>query len=62
MPFKLFNAPVTFQSCMMSKFFVMGTDTIDVFMDDFYKVGDSLIHMWIIFPRYLKGVKTTSWY
>jgi len=42
MPFGLCNAPATFQRCMMSIFSDMMEDTIEVFMDDFYVVGDSL--------------------
>ena len=41
MPFGLCNAPTTFQRCMMSIFYDMVEDTIEVFMDDFSVVGDS---------------------
>ena len=41
MSFGLCNAPATFQRCMMSIFSDMVEDTIDVFMDDFFVVGDS---------------------
>lgn len=41
MSFGLCNAPATFQRCMMSIFFDMVEDTIEVFMDDFSMVGDS---------------------
>ena len=41
MSFGLCNAPATFQRCMMSIFSDMVEDTIEVFMDDFYVVGDS---------------------
>ena len=41
MLFGLFNAPTTFQRCMMSIFSDMVEDTIEVFMDDFSVVGDS---------------------
>ena len=41
MPFGLCNAPATFQRFMMSIFFDMVEDTIEVFMDDFSGVGDS---------------------
>ena len=41
MPFGLNNAPATFQRCMMSIFSDMVEDTIDVFMDDFFVVGES---------------------
>ncbi|KAH0679182.1 hypothetical protein KY284_020267 [Solanum tuberosum] len=42
MPFGLCNAPATFQCCMMPIFSDMVEDTIEVFMDDFSVVGDSL--------------------
>ena len=42
MPFGLCNAPSTFHRCIMSIFSDMVEDTIEVFMDDFSVVGDSL--------------------
>ncbi|XP_070034315.1 uncharacterized protein [Nicotiana tomentosiformis] len=41
MPFELCNAPITFQRCMMSIFTDMVEDFLEVFMDDFFIVGDS---------------------
>ncbi|XP_015164445.1 RNA-directed DNA polymerase homolog [Solanum tuberosum] len=41
MPFRLCNAPTTFQMCMMSIFSDMVEDTLEVFMDDFSVVGDT---------------------
>ena len=41
MPFWFCNAPATFQRCMMSKFFDIVKDTIEVFMDEFLVVGNS---------------------
>ncbi|XP_070054590.1 uncharacterized protein [Nicotiana tomentosiformis] len=41
MPFGLCNAPATFQRCMMSIFTDMVEDFLEVFMDDFFVVGDS---------------------
>ena len=41
MSFGLYNAPATFQICMMSIFSDMVEDTIEVFMDDFFVVGES---------------------
>ena len=42
MPFGLCNAPGTFQLCMMAIFSDMVEKTIEVFMDDFSVLGDSL--------------------
>nr|GEU46269.1 hypothetical protein [Tanacetum cinerariifolium] len=41
MPFGLYNAPGTFQRCMMAIFYDMIKKTIEVFMDDFLVFGDS---------------------
>ena len=41
MPFRLCNAPGTFQGCMMTIFSDMVERTIEVFMDDFSVVGAS---------------------
>nr|GEV85110.1 reverse transcriptase domain-containing protein [Tanacetum cinerariifolium] len=41
MPFGLFNAPGTFQRCMMAIFHDMIEKTMEVFMDDFSVFGDS---------------------
>nr|GEV35391.1 reverse transcriptase domain-containing protein [Tanacetum cinerariifolium] len=41
MPFGLFNAPGTFQRCMMAIFHDMIEKTMEVFMDDFLVFGDS---------------------
>ena len=39
MPFGRYNAPVTFQRCMISIFFDMIEQCIEVFMDDFSMYG-----------------------
>ena len=39
MPFRLCNAPSTFQQCMMAIFLDMVEKTIEVFMDDFSVLG-----------------------
>nr|GEV33416.1 reverse transcriptase domain-containing protein [Tanacetum cinerariifolium] len=41
MPLGLFNAPLTFQRCMMGIFHDMIEKTMEVFMDDFLVFGDS---------------------
>ncbi|XP_068323229.1 uncharacterized protein [Pyrus communis] len=41
MPFGLCNAPATFQRCMMSIFFGLVEQIVEVFMDDFSVFGDS---------------------
>ncbi|CAL2260000.1 unnamed protein product [Prunus armeniaca] len=41
MPFRLCNAPTTFQRCMMSIFSGLVENIVEVFMDDFYVFGDS---------------------
>ncbi|XP_070017904.1 uncharacterized protein [Nicotiana sylvestris] len=42
MPFGLCNAPATFRRCMLAIFTDMVKDIMEVFMDDFSVVGDSL--------------------
>ena len=42
MPFGLCNAPGTFQRCMMAIFSDMVDKTIEVFMDDFFSIGELL--------------------
>lgn len=42
MPFRLCNAPTTFQRCMMVIFHDMVEDFVEVFMDDFSIFGKSL--------------------
>ncbi|XP_070009801.1 uncharacterized protein [Nicotiana sylvestris] len=44
MPFGLCNAPATFQRCMMSIFSYMVEDFLEVFMNDFFVMGDSFEH------------------
>ena len=42
MPFRLCNAPGTFQRCMMEIFSDMVEKSIEVFMDDFSVIGSTL--------------------
>nr|GEW34518.1 reverse transcriptase domain-containing protein [Tanacetum cinerariifolium] len=41
MPFTLFNAPATFQRCMLAIFHDMIEESVEGFMDDFFVFGDS---------------------
>ncbi|KAD7477829.1 hypothetical protein E3N88_00965 [Mikania micrantha] len=41
MPFGLYNAPATFQRCMVAIFQDMIESSMEVFMDDFSVYGDS---------------------
>ena len=41
MPFGLYNAPATFQRCMMSIFFDLVEEVMEIFMDDFSVYGSS---------------------
>ena len=44
MPFRLCNAPATFQRCMMSIFSDLVEETMKIFMDDFSVYGSSFEH------------------
>ena len=44
MPFGLFNAPATFQRCMMSIFSDLVEEAMEIFMDDFSVYGSSFEH------------------
>ena len=44
MSFGLFNAPVTFQRCMMSMFSDLEQEVMEIFMDDFTVYGSSFEH------------------
>ncbi|GJZ88746.1 reverse transcriptase domain-containing protein, partial [Tanacetum coccineum] len=41
MPFGLYNAPATFQRCMLEIFHDMIEESVEVFMDDFSVFGNS---------------------
>ncbi|GJS01031.1 reverse transcriptase domain-containing protein [Tanacetum coccineum] len=60
MPFGLFNAPSTFQRCMMVIFHDMIEKTMEVFMDDFFVFGDSLDSCLSNLERMLKRCKDTN--
>ena len=44
MPFGLYNAPATFQRCMMSMFSDLAEEVMEIFMDDFTIYGSSFEH------------------
>ena len=44
MPFGLCNAPATFQRCMMSMFFDLVEEAMEIFMDEFSVYGSSFEH------------------
>ena len=44
MPFRLYNAPATFQRCMMSMFSNLAKEVMEIFMDDFTVYGSSFEH------------------
>ena len=44
MPFGLCNAPATFQRCMMSMFFNLVEEAMEIFMDNFLVYGSSFDH------------------
>ena len=44
MPFRLCNAPATFQRCMMSMFSDLAEEVMEVFMDDFTVYGSNFEH------------------
>ncbi|GJY65850.1 reverse transcriptase domain-containing protein [Tanacetum coccineum] len=44
MPFSLYNAPATFQRCMLDIFHDMIKESVEVFMDDFSVFGSSFDH------------------
>ena len=44
MPFRLCNAPATFQRCMMSMLLDLVEEVVEIFMDDFTVYGSSFEH------------------
>lgn len=43
-PFRLCNAPATFQRAILGIFFYLINDSVEIYMDDFTPYGDSLKH------------------
>nr|GEU75080.1 reverse transcriptase domain-containing protein [Tanacetum cinerariifolium] len=60
MPFRLCNAPGTFQRCMMEIFHDMIEQTMEVFMDDFSVFGNSFSTCLTNLERILKRCKDTK--
>ncbi|GKA46040.1 reverse transcriptase domain-containing protein [Tanacetum coccineum] len=60
MPFRLCNAPGTFQRCIMAIFQDMIEETIEVFMDDFSVFGDSFSSCLSHLDKMLKRCKDTN--
>ena len=60
MSFGFCNAPAKFHRFMMSIFSNMVEDTVEVFMDDFFVVGDSFERCLSHLSEVLKSVKTAN--
>ncbi|GJU53732.1 reverse transcriptase domain-containing protein [Tanacetum coccineum] len=60
MPFRLCNAPGTFQRCMMAIFHDMIEKTMEVFMDDFSVFGDSFSTCLSHLEKMLKRCEDTN--
>nr|GEW04104.1 reverse transcriptase domain-containing protein [Tanacetum cinerariifolium] len=60
MPFGLYNAPDTFQRCMMAIFHDMIEKTMEVFMDDFLVFGNSFQSFLSHLEKMLKRCEDTS--
>ncbi|GJT06084.1 reverse transcriptase domain-containing protein [Tanacetum coccineum] len=60
MPFRLCNAPGTFQRCMMAIFHDMIEKTMEVFMDDFLVFGDSFSTCLSHLDKMLKWCEDTN--
>jgi len=65
MPFGLYNAPATFQWCVLSLFSDMVERFLELFMDDFYICGDSfdqyLHHLELVLQRCKEKNLTLNW-
>ena len=65
MPVGLYNAPATFQCCIISIFFDMIEQCIEVFMDDFSVFGlsfdDCLVNLTKLLQRWRERNLTLNW-
>nr|GEU83450.1 reverse transcriptase domain-containing protein [Tanacetum cinerariifolium] len=60
MPFGLFNAPGTFQRCMLAIFHDMVEKTMEVFMDDFSVIGNSFENCLSCLDKMLQRCEDTN--
>ncbi|GKB78352.1 RNA-directed DNA polymerase [Tanacetum coccineum] len=60
MPFRLCNAPTTFQRCMTAIFHELIEDSMEVFMDDFSVFGSSFEHCFKNLEKMLKRCEETN--
>ncbi|GJT53349.1 reverse transcriptase domain-containing protein [Tanacetum coccineum] len=60
MPFRLCNAPATFQLCMMAIFHKLIEDSMEVFMDDFSVFENSFDHCLLNLGKMLKRCEETN--
>ncbi|GKA02177.1 reverse transcriptase domain-containing protein [Tanacetum coccineum] len=60
MPFRLCNAPATFQRCMTAIFHELIEDSMEVFMDDFSVFGSSFSHCLKNLEKMLKRCEETN--
>ncbi|KAL4271688.1 hypothetical protein GQ457_13G011950 [Hibiscus cannabinus] len=60
MPFRLCNAPATFQHCMTAIFSDLNEDCLEIFMDDFSTFGDNFDNCLSNLEKVLKRCKETN--
>ncbi|GJY79489.1 reverse transcriptase domain-containing protein, partial [Tanacetum coccineum] len=60
MPFGLYNTPETFQRCMMSIFYELIKDSMEVFMDEFSIFEISFDHCLLNLKKMLKRCEETN--
>lgn len=65
MPFDICNAPTTFQRCTISIFSNMIENSIEVFINDFFVLGDTfdscLDHVNTILKRFFETILVLNW-
>ncbi|KAL4325134.1 hypothetical protein GQ457_11G027160 [Hibiscus cannabinus] len=60
MPFRLCNAPATFQRCMTAIFSDLNEDCLEIFMDDFSTFGEDFDNCLSNLEKFLKRCKETN--